>query len=447
MKQMFALALCLLFVTPAAFGASALQGWLVDEGVTGDPSAGEHRFDREIVYMTPAVATDGPGAGMRMLAMEPGWFLLRGPEGVSAGSYYVFTMNMGNIDGGTVGFQYLPAPVVVPEVTGEFGGIRLEAHSHYCAMYNRHYNEWAESPWLHGTDFYQTFTATSDAVTRVAAKLADKHAGPGTHHLLLNLNYAIYKANDGPPSTWERISPVRNRIMTGTTDPIIHVHDVNFLSHEVPLTVGETYAFRLWVGENSEADRFAVVARPKNGAGYPHGRAWNGDEPQDWDLYGYVSGGAPDTVNNFGPTDQDSPAATQSPMVGSGATLGQTFKATGSGLAAVEIFYTVGCEQNPSNRVTMALYDAPGGKRIGPARTTYTVTDLCQGRAAAFWPKGEVPLTPGETYYLEFAAEEGWALNAWTMNGNLPDSEAYVDGEEKTGVDLPVSIVEYKAAD
>lgn len=428
-------------VSAPALAALSVQGFFFSDGITGRPQSQRHNWDREIVYVMP-VGTQGTGGGFRILATEPGWFMIQPPTGLPAGRYVLFAMNLGNIDGGTVGFDYSPE-FTAPGSPVRIENMQFKSREHYVAMYNRNFTEWAQEPWLWGSEFYQTFIATTPYVTRAATKLADKSGGPGTHHLSMTLDFSIHKTNAGPPSTWERISPIRGRFLGGNVDPIIHIHDVNFLSHEAPLVVGQEYALRLGIRPGSECNSMAVVARPDGGTGYAQGRAYVNGTATNWDLYAYVSGGAPGTVNNFGPTDQDRPST--GVLLGWRNVQGQTFRATGTGLAGVELMYSVGCNPNPSLPVTITLYNGFGGAKIGTSKTCYSVTDLCQGRVAAFWEEGEAPLTPGNMYYIEFDATAGGGINVWSMPDNMPDSTAYVGGVAMNGIDLSMQIVEYKA--
>ncbi len=438
----FACLFAQIFTAQFSFGAASIQGFMTSDGVTGRAGAPQHRWDREIVYVSPQGT--GTGAGFRMLAMEPGWFLIKPPSGIAAGKYTFFTINLGNIDGGSTGFDIGPT-IDVPGGSVEVTNQIFNTHAHYSVMYTRNYTDWAQEPWVWGSNFYQTFVATDTSITRIATKLADKNAGPGTHHLLLILGFSIYEANAGSPTTWKKISPTRTRTLLGTMDPIIHILDVNFLSNEVKLVKGQRYAVRYTVEPGSECTQFAMVARPDKNDGYPDGQAYVDNNPRpEWDLYGYVTNGAPDTVVNFSPTDQDK--TNTGTFLGSSPRYGQTFVATGTGLAAVEMLYAVGCAPNPTIPIKISLYDGVGGKQIGPSKICMTVTDECQGRAAACWEKGEADIKPGTKYYVEFALQSHpdiKSFNIWSMSNNIPNVGAYKDGVSAGDADMTLTIAEY----
>jgi hypothetical protein len=127
-------------------------------------------------------------------------------------------------------------------------------------------------------------------------------------------------------------------------------------------------------------------------------------------------------------------------LIGWGTRFGQTFRASGIGLAGVDVIYATGDPRPPPLPITFRLYDDVTGKRIGPAKTCYGVPGAFQGRAAAIWARGEVPLVPGQTYYLEWQSP---GCNTWRLNEDLP-GEAYVGGLAKPDADLAMSIAEYR---
>ena len=157
---------------------------------------------------------------------------------------------------------------------------------------------------------------------------------------------------------------------------------------------------------------------------------------KDRDAYLYVSGGEAGTIINHAPVGDLELKA----LVGGGTRFGQTFKASGTGLAGVDMIYTTGVASPPSLPVTIQIYDEPGGKQIGPTRLCYGIPRAFQGRVAAVWRRGEIKLTPGKMYYVEWSTPNG--CNTWKLNEDLP-GEAYVDGEKKSDADLAMSIVEY----
>jgi hypothetical protein len=320
----------------------------------------------------------------------------------------------------------------IPEGKAVLDHQKLETRAHYSVMYNKDWHEWGESPWIQADNFYQTFVADGPHVTRFATKLADKTGD----HYFMTLNFAIYEVNDGPPSTWKKISPTRQRFLSEGTDPIIHIFWVPYQSKEVVMTPGKTYAMRLWRDPSSQSEEFSLVVRKDKSDGYPKGHLYIGDKPRkDYDAYAYVSGGEPGTIVNHAAVGE----LKLKDLAGGGKRFGQTFEASGTSLAGVDIVYTTGAPRPPTLPVTFQLYDKPGGQPIGPAKTCYGFPLAFQGRAAAVWKPGEVQLTPRRTYYLEWSTEP---CNTWILNEDLP-GHAYIDGIAKPKMDLALSIAEY----
>jgi hypothetical protein len=425
----------LLFALPIILVAQAaemlsLRGNFVTEGVTGRKVL-PHGWSEELIYAISL--SEGVSMGVRTSENPPGLFTMPGSNqdfpGFVSGHYALFTL----------AFDRVPAFAVNSKVRlsgGSSDPVALNTPAHYSVMYDRSYDEWGESPWVSGTDFYQTFTATSAHITRIATKLAGKDGD----HQELTLNYAVYEPNDGPPSKWKRISPIRSVVLGKNVDPIIHIHYVIYRSSEVNLVPGKKYAVRFWRDPSSPSPGFSIVARRDNKDGYASGHLYSGDKPlPDLDAYAYVSGGEPGTVVNHAPIGN----MDLKEFSGSAQRFGQTFKATGIGLAGVDIIYADGNLSPKPFPVKFQLYDRPGGKAIGPSKTCYGLPLTYQARAAAIWKRGEVPLTPGRTYYIEWTFPA--AVNSWFANENLP-GDAYRDGKIVAGKDFAMSIAEYEVA-
>ncbi|MGQ9651351.1 MAG: hypothetical protein ACUVXJ_14680 [Phycisphaerae bacterium] len=415
-------------VTVSAAGGQAVEGMMTTPGVTGRQVT-PHGWSEEKIYVGQLDV--GFGAGACTAHTPAGWFSISGREpstGFPAGTYALFTLSYDSIPAFSCDMN-----LQVPGGVGKLEKAGLETPAHYSVMYDaKEYEAWGKSPFVNGDDFYQTFVATTHHITRIATRLADKSGD----HQILNLNYAVYETNNGPPSTWKKISPVRSRHLSGTTDPIIHIFHVPFRSSEMTLIPGRTYAIRLWRDPSSQSERFALVARTDKGDGYAGGHLFVSDEPRrDLDAFAYVSGGQPGTIVNHAPVGD--PNLKQ--LVGSAKRHGQTFKAGGIGLAGVDVIYATGDPHPPRLPFVFQTYDKPGGKPIGKAKTCYGLPLVFQGRAAAIWSKGDVPLTPGKMYYIEWTSP---GSNTWKLNEDLP-GEAYVDGVAKPDWDLAMSIVEY----
>ncbi len=399
---------------------------MASPGVSGR-KAGSHGWVEENVYAVPVAG--GVGSSAQTARTPAGSFSipLEAEKGLAAPRYLLFSLNYDGIPAFT--WSCRPNTSTQPAV-GE--DVTLETPAHYSVMYNTGAQEWGENPWVSGDDFYQTFKATGPHITRIATRLADKSGD----HAHLTLNYAVYETNTGPPAGWKLISPVRSRFLAGSVDPIIHIFHVSYRSEEIQLTVGRSYAVRLWRSPESQSRSFAMVARPDRGDGYADGCLYSGNEPlPHHDAFGYVSGGSAGTIVNHAPLD-----CNLKKLAGMGARFGQVFKASGTGLAAVDIVYTTGVPAPPAIEFAFQLYDRPAGKAIGPARRCRGLPLAYQGRAAAAWLSGEAPLLPGREYYIEWTC---LGCNTWLANDDLP-GQAWRDGRRLDASDLMMSIAEYE---
>lgn len=428
MKRSLAGLLALALTASLAQAAPEVRGFFTTDGLTGG-EAQPHGWYEQYVYLAPA--DGGAAIGARTIGNPPGWFGLRMPGGgsIAGGQYALFNLKFDDY----VAFG-VTRGVDLPETDEIIDHQKHHTGAHYAVMYNQGHLEWDEHPWVKGADMYQTFVATGPTVTRVATRLADKTP----EYTAIYLNYAIYEPTDGPPSEWKLISPVRTQYLSPTTDPIIHIFWVPYRSNEVTLTPGQTYAVRLWRDERSQSEEFALVARPDKDGGYPKGMLYlDGKAMPDWDAFLYVSGGEPGTVVNHAPVE-DMKAGDQ--LLGWNETFGQTFKASGTSVAAVDIVFARIHGTAYDIPVTFQVYDAPGGTPIGPARSCYGVPGAFQARAAVLWERGEVPTEPGKTYYIEGKSE---GLNLWPMNEDIPGVQAYIEGEARDGTDMMMSVAEY----
>ncbi len=410
--------------------ASAVQGRMTSDGITGRPEIVGAGWTHELIYV--GALRWGFGAGCETSGgPPPGGYSISGlaePPGFPAGTYALFALSFDKAP--AFSYRTVDLPGGSPIVTG----VELRTPAHYSVRYNNDYGEWGSAPWIWGTDFYQTFVATSPYVTRIATKLAGK-AGD---HEPMTLNFAVYKPNAHSPSAWPQISPTRSVWISGNTDPIIWIFHAVFRSKEVPLVPGQTYAARFWRDPSSTSQSFAIVARSDHRTGYPDGHLYAGNTAYtNLDAYAYISGGEPGTLVNHAPVADLSLAQ----LAGMSTRFGQTFIASGDGLAAVEIVYATGDVDPPSLPITFQVYESVGGAPIGTAKRCYGIPGYYQARAAAFWSRGDIPLVPGTKYYVEWTAPPP-GVNTWRMNENLA-GESYLDRVSQAPWDLLMAIAEY----
>lgn len=408
-----------------SWGANNVNGRMTADGVTGKTAVGRG-WAEEHLYL---VSQSGSVAATDITDISPpGYYSVSG--GFPEGEYFLLTL----------GFDRAPAfsyqSINLPGGAVPVGPVEFRTPAHYSVGYNQSFTEWGSEPWIWGSSFYQTFVATSNHITRLATKLAGKSGD----HYALALNFAVYATNDGPPSTWPQISSTRTYQVGGNVDPIIHIFWVAYRSDEMVMTIGQTYAVRIWAAPGSQATSFAVVARPDVAFnGYTGGQLYVDDTPHpELDGYFYISGGTPGTVVNHAPRGN----LAFNELVGWHTRFGQTFRATGTSLAGVEAAYTTGSEHPTLYNVTFQVYDAVGGNPIGPPRVGKGVGLFHQARVAVAWREDEVPLVPGQMYYLEYTVPEP-GCNTWSLQESVP-GELYVNRVPQAPYDLAMAIAEYR---
>jgi hypothetical protein len=425
----------------SAHAATSIEGLMTSDGVTGQPGATPAGWDDN--HDSFPLGEDprtylgqldvGHGAAGVPYHVPPGWYTIPKqppPNSFPGGTYALFT----------IGFNAAPAfsfrmDIDVPSAAGTLQGQNLNTPAHYSVMYNESYTEWASDPWVWGTDFYQTFVATTPDITRLATRLA----GKGGDHQSMTLNYAIHEVTASSPSTWPRISDIRSVFLDNNMDPIIHLLWVPYRSSELQLNMGQTYAARWWRAPGSSSPDFAICARPDTGDGYTSGQLYAGNTAMPaWDAYAYISGGELGTIVNHAPLNIH--VGPQAP--GGVTAFGQTFVASGTSVAAAEAMYITGDGTPPVYPIEFRVYNGFGGAPIGPAKTCYGVPGHYEARAAVIWEEGDVPTTIGETYYLEWRSPS--PVSTYFMSDDVPGG-AYADGTSQGISDLIGVIAEYLA--
>lgn len=426
-----------------ARGASELNGHVYSVGITGRPSAPNHGWFEEMVYLSHKGA---PGTGSADLSGEfdtppqsnRGLFYQRIPgENFPGGRYALFTLGYDEVPG----FDYV-LDIDVPAGSNPFSH-NLPVDADYSVMFDQDFTEWPGNSqgerWIWASEFYQTFVARGRHITRLATSLVQRNEN------VQNLSMQLVKPNGGPPSTWPAVLPERSKFIGNIGNDALarFIHFVPYHSSEVTLTPGETYALRVWTPDGfGSGYQFGIFARPDNGDGYAQGHAWQEDVARtDWDLFGFVTGGVDNnSLLNYAPLGDFQ----TSELLGFTPSFGQTFRATGEGLAAVEM--TIALGGGGSNRpVTWQLYESVGGGPIGPAKTGWTgQVHPFLWRAGVLWHPGEANLTPGNTYYLEGTSS---GVNLWNMNEGYAHGEAYLNRTPVPGKDILMSIAEYEFID
>jgi hypothetical protein len=123
---------------------------------------------------------------------------------------------------------------------------------------------------------------------------------------------------------------------------------------------------------------------------------------------------------------------------------GQSFVATGGGLAAVDVFINSGNDTDDMDITWKIMAVGHGTSQIGPTKTTkrayFTPHNHLMGVS---YNPGEVELTPGETYIIELTDEQDFTPYVHINPQNeYEDGRAYHDGVE-TDYDLCMTIMQY----
>ncbi|NIM51446.1 MAG: hypothetical protein GTO22_19730, partial [Gemmatimonadales bacterium] len=95
------------------------------------------------------------------------------------------------------------------------------------------------------------------------------------------------------------------------------------------------------------------------------------------------------------------------------------------------------------------LEGGPGGAQIGPTKTAQALYQAAScGIVGVSYADDEVPVTPGQTYYIEMSPAPGSAAFvayrfASQAENGYPYGDAYYNGAHQPNVDLEMTIVEY----
>ncbi|GIV17423.1 MAG: hypothetical protein KatS3mg022_2858 [Armatimonadota bacterium] len=108
----------------------------------------------------------------------------------------------------------------------------------------------------------------------------------------------------------------------------------------------------------------------------------------------------------------------------------QSFVARGSSLTSVS--FTPGGVNNVW--FIVSVHTAPsGGQTVGAVRT---VRGWADNPMMVCWSPGEVPLTPGQTYYLRIRRTTGEGFYIYLASNAYPDGMVYLNGTAQPGLDL-----------
>jgi hypothetical protein len=323
-------------------------------------------------------------------------------------------------------------PSVVEDIVlPSSGGItrNVELPSDYLCAFGEESVEWGESPWTgYGNTWYQTFLATGTSITGINFKLAGSNA--------TEMDVSILSQGAGNPNTWSQIGPTRRVHIPGPNFEV----PVRFRSAEIPTVPGLHYALKLRGAVGSPDTAFAIYRRIEDGQGYANGNAINSaGNPEDFDIYAMIFSDNDHTVVPYGSRQLE-----QGELAGWAGRWCQEIKAMGTSLAGAQIYFAGGSTWDIP--ITFKVRSGgPNGTQVGAlkiGRTSGQVYDT--GFAGASWNRGEVPLVPGQKYYLEMSNAVGFNPTKFTLANNVySDGAAYQSGNLMADVDLLLQVVEY----
>ena len=400
----------LLLVTAAfAQADGTVQGECRFERIKGRPSAGYQGLSEWNNFLS-AVGESGNTQSYRCGA--PG-----------GGGTYSFTAPAGGYTMYVSQPTFFARPKLVTDVqifNNQTITVNPELNLDYSCYYRDDWPEW-NSTW------YQTFIATGTSINRISYNLAGSNAS--------TIAVSVLRDNGGDIRTWPQVGPTKS---AGTG--AIGDNWVGFRSGQIPTTPGQRYAIRL-VGQGSPPD-FAPFRRNEDGNGYANGQAYDAaGNPRNMDLCICVFSDNDGTVIPYAKTTSGLGALTD--WAG---TWGQTFKATGGGLAAADLWFA---STNWDIDVRFRIYaNGPGGAQIGLTKIGHGAWNAGgTGLVGVSYAPGEVPLTAGNTYYIEMSVVSGaTGFTPYKFDRSADDypyGHAYMSSGPRTDIDLSMTIMEY----
>jgi len=375
--QLGILSLALLLATPVP-GSSSLCGYCLDD------------LGRGVYEVCVFVNQYGSGWNGYYSTQPNGYFTISGLE---AGQYYTACAHdpfhfRSRI---VTGIQGLGSGLVYQD---------LPLHMNYTVRDDI----WDETGYR---EYGQTFVASGYNIIKISVRNA------GTAK---TINVSVHEDGPGGP----QVGPVRSCYCGhGGRDTC------SWNAGEVPTIPGHLYYVK------AEADDGGVwnSCLDSDGASYPDGMAYYNGTPQpltdlslhiDSDDDGYISTvntryrGGGDFANEFG----------------------QTF------VANTQDIITASAVVGADGEVIMefSILDAPGGSQIGPAKVVRGWGNDARG-CCACWGPGEVPVTPGLSYYLRVRRQDHAGVYVYFASNTYSGGSLYVDGVAETYLDLNTRIM------
>lgn len=327
-------------------------------------------------------------------------------------------------------------PTVVGNVALPSSGtvsLNVEIPSDYGCAFGSDSGEWGSNPWTAWqSTWYQTFIATGVSVTGINFKLA----GSSTDRMIAS----IHRDNGGNVTSWPQVGISREVHGVGA----LHDNWLRFRTNEIPTVPDQRYALKL---TGYGGGTYAIFRRIEDGFGYALGRAYDSaGNPQDFDLYANVFSDNDGTVISYCCVENDG-----GDLAGWDTVWSQEVRAIGNGLAGATLYYSVGGGDPWQRTGTIRVRSGSvTGPQVGPAKTANAASMAASSAFfSASWSPGEVPLTPGQSYFIEVdcpgGTPPGYNAMKFTVSQNAyPYGHAWKNYSAVTGVDLHMQVVEYR---
>ncbi|MHC4744850.1 MAG: carboxypeptidase-like regulatory domain-containing protein, partial [Planctomycetota bacterium] len=397
-----------------AYSAGSITGHGRFEKIAGNPAMGYKELYEWDLWLSPSNnSMMGPSRRLGAPPGQPptgdGYYRI---DNVPAGLYSIYVNQP----------DFFASPKLVPNVevkNNQTTTVNVDLDVDYSTYFFP--GTWSEWRW----DWYQTFKATGTSVRGVQWIMAG--TGPSGRVAILE------DKGVGHVKDWPEVGHKNKDSLGANSDQW-----VRWNSGEIPLVPGQTYAVYIRV-----QDGCAIYKRDRDGNSYAHGRAYHRDSsspmPYDLNITVFV-----DKNDQMVTHTMDASKDWDLPGHLADRRWGQSFVATGGGLAGVDVFINSGNDTDGMNITWKIMAVGRGASQIGPTKTTqrayFTPHNHLMGVS---YNSGEVPLIPGDTYIIELTDEQDFTPYVHRNPQNeYEDGRAYRNGVE-TNYDLCMTIMQY----
>lgn len=437
---------CLTVFSSGAFAQAVLTGRV---SVPKDPGSDAREWMTAVYAFATPAGEGRQSTSHRTWEMEPaGWYWLNGQSG---------RYNMA-----FVGPSHYMRPIVMTNLYTRDGEVLDQplTPSFWYSVFND--SQWDDKP---ASDYFQPFVAKGTSVTHVGYRFAHDGidgVGPGSQNIIVR----ILKKGAGTPDKWPQVGPAILIPNVDSGGPKQYIFSAGWNSGDVPTVPGETYVAHMRVEVKGNGIQAYVQATDD-----PAEKVYRlGEGPtgfQNYKIWMTVSGDGDGIVIPYNKrVHQQFVDLTNFSKKWS-----QTYVAKGRSLASVSVYAAFSGIQPGIDRQRVAIRVREGGpngplvgiEKVAIGNGNHT-GDASWGLFGAVFAPGEVPLTPGKTYALEFESLENFeTLHGYVNIKNMvsddrpgftpykkvppddyPQGTAYFNGTERRDYDLDMQVLEYQ---